>query len=84
MKSYTNVEVPNFYSRTREWIRRCEELELKLKSVTKERDYAAGTLENIMKAVREWGYVDLRTEDGKDSIRLIEKPQDPTSAPEEK
>jgi hypothetical protein len=82
MASYTNVEVPDFYSRTREWIRRCEQLELQLKEVTKERDWAAGSLQNIMRAVREWGYVDLRTEDDKDWIRLVEKPQDPTPTPE--
>lgn len=82
MASYTNVEVPNFYSQTREWVRRCEELELKLKRVTAERDWVAGSLENIIKAVREWGYVDLRTEDGKDCIRLIEKPSAPAAKEE--
>jgi hypothetical protein len=76
MASYTNVRIPDFGSYWRTLQRRILELELALKEVTAERDSVAREMENIISAVREWGYVDLETEDGKTCIRLIEKPEE--------
>jgi hypothetical protein len=77
MGSYTNVWIPNFTSRERELFNENEELRLRLKRVTSERDSMVKELENIVKAVQEWGYVEIKDEVTCDGIKLVKAPEEP-------
>ena len=71
--SHTNVYVPHFQSTDRRLLNENRELQERLKVVIQERDHVANEMENIMDAVEEWGFVDLKSEETGKSIRLVKQ-----------
>jgi hypothetical protein len=74
--SYTNVEIPDFFSSCRMLHRKVSALEHELKATAQERDLLQREMDNILVAIKEHGYIDIRREGDRDSIRLIEKPKE--------
>jgi len=74
MGSYTNVSVEmshDYKTRLRE---ENEVLDFKLKQAHIRISYLESVLENIPKALKEWGYVDFEVD--KNRLRLVEKKEE--------
>lgn len=76
MSSYTNVIVPELFDRARELHEIIEERDLKIKQLNARIDRYDRLLDNIPKAIEEWGFVDFSYDMGRKTIRLVkgEKP----------
>lgn len=71
MSSYTNVIVPELFDRARELHEIIEERDLKIKQLNARIDRYDRLLDNIPKAIEEWGYVDFSYDMGRKTIRLV-------------
>lgn len=76
MISYTNVIVPELFDSARELHEIIEERDLKIKQLNARIDRYDRLLDNIPKAIEEWGFVDFSYDMGRKTIRLVkgEKP----------
>lgn len=76
MSSYTNVIVPELFDSARELHEIIEERDLKIKQLNARIDRYDRLLDNIPKAIEEWGFVDFSYDMGRKTIRLVkgEKP----------
>lgn len=76
MSSYTNVIVPELFDSARELHEIIEERNLKIKQLNARIDRYDRLLDNIPKAIEEWGFVDFSYDMGRKTIRLVkgEKP----------
>lgn len=72
MSSYTNVTVPELFDRQRELQEAIEVQDLKIKQLNARIDRYDRLLDNIPKAIKEWGYVDFSFDMGRKTIRLVE------------
>lgn len=73
MSSYTNVRIPEYYDTVHTLMEKVKHLELDKKILIEQREHLEGILNNIPRAIREWGYVDIYFDMDK-KITLIEKP----------
>lgn len=71
MSSYTNVIVPELFDRARELHEIIEERDLKIKQLNARIDRYDRLLDNIPKAIEEWGFVDFSYDMGRKTIRLV-------------
>lgn len=69
--AYTNVNIPNAFSNENNLREKCAKLEFELSYANKMKDYYLDILENIPKAVEEYGYVDISF-DGK-KMKLVKQ-----------
>ena len=76
MSSYTNVTVPELFDRVRELEEESAMKELRISFLKNRIDRYDRLLDNIPKAIEEWGYVDFSYDMGRKTIRLVkgEKP----------
>jgi len=69
--SYTNVTVPEMFDRSRELNESIEMRDLQIKQLNRRIEQYDRILDNIPKAIEEFGYVDLSYDMGRKTIRLV-------------
>lgn len=70
-RSYTNVSIPNYYGTAHMLLSENDKLKRENENLRSQRDALVREMQNIMQAVKEWGYVDIEDESDRTKVRLV-------------